>query len=383
MSEIREGRWDCAACGNANLGRFERCRSCGMGRGSDVAFYLPQGQDTISDAELLEDALSGPDWHCDHCDSSNKAMESSCMSCGNTRDAEDLLHDRGIDHVIGRRASASSRTNQGLIAAKNGGWRGADKGWTEDTPVKRKVLPRRPAQRGSSIPMRTASLVMAGVLILVLGILSFTMNFEEEGVIDDLTWERSIGVERIVTLEESGWSRPGDAYDVDSQRKIRRYETVTIGYRTETRTSTERYQSGTESYSCGQESLGNGYFRTKTCTRATYSTRPVTTSHQVPITEEQPVWDTWYDYKIDRWRETRRVPAQGGDTEPSWPKVTLEKGERLGSKKSSYRYAVEFEDDQKSGEMNFEEWGRLDEGDPVTVTMNFWGAVKEVQYGRQ
>lgn len=231
------------------------------------------------------------------------------------------------------------------------------------------------------LKMRPVFAVLAGMIAIMSIVLSFTMDFKKEGLIEDLAWSRSIGIERIVTLAEAGWDRPIDAYDVASQRKIRTYKTVTIGYRTETRTSTERYQSGTESYSCGQESLGNGYFRTKTCTRATYSTRPVTTSHQVPITKEQPVWDTWYSYKVDRWRETRRVPAAGGDTEPEWPEITLEEGERAGVKKSSYTYVVSLDGERKSGKMELKEWTRLDEGDAVTVTTNFWGRVKHVQYG--
>ncbi|MFX4299821.1 zinc finger protein [Pseudosulfitobacter pseudonitzschiae] len=392
MSEIREGRWDCSACGNANLGRFERCRSCGMGRGSDVAFYLPEGQQVISDAELLEDALSGPDWHCDHCDSSNKAMETSCVSCGNGRDGQDAVHDRNIDRVSGstaleRRSSVSdykpSRSAKRRRSAlqNKGGWQGAKDGWTEESHKWSKAGQQ---FRSSGLKARTiapALAIIAGLLALVLVVLSFTMDFEKKGYIEDLTWQRSIGAERIVTLDETGWSRPGDAYEVESRRKIRSYKTVTIGYRTETRTSTERYQSGTESYSCGQESLGNGYFRTKTCTRATYSTRPVTTSHQVPITEEQPVWDTWYSYKVDRWREIRRVPAMGGDTEPEWPEITFEQGERAGSQKGTYTYAVVIDGDRKSGEMSLDEWIRLDEGDTVTVTTNFWGRVKRIVYG--
>ncbi|CAN0561898.1 unnamed protein product, partial [Laminaria digitata] len=264
-------------------------------------------------------------------------METSCVSCGNGRDGQDAVHDRNIDRVSGstaleRRSSVSdykpSRSAKRRRSAlqNKGGWQGAKDGLKART-----IAP--------------ALAIIAGLLALVLVVLSFTMDFEKKGYIEDLTWQRSIGAERIVTLDETGWSRPGDAYEVESRRKIRSYKTVTIGYRTETRTSTERYQSGTESYSCGQESLGNGYFRTKTCTRATYSTRPVTTSHQVPITEEQPVWDTWYSYKVDRWREIRRVPAMGGDTEPEWPEITFEQGERAGSQKGTYTYAVVIDGD--------------------------------------
>jgi hypothetical protein len=49
-----------------------------------------------------------------------------------------------------------------------------------------------------------------------------------------------------------------------------------------------------------------------------------------PIYRDEPVMDTWCDYRIDRWRLARDVKAEGSYKEnPYWPQVTLAKGSGL------------------------------------------------------
>jgi hypothetical protein len=354
-----------------------------------VAFYLPEGEPAVTDAELIADALSGPDWHCDHCDSSNKAMDTSCASCGNLRDDRDIIHDKRLDRLPGeskpspRETRMERKTFPPVVEIQSGAKDDHVEIEEGSIGATRDRLRKTGNTNGArNIPAKNRIAIFSALFVVCLCatmlILSFTMDFVKQHVITDLDWTRSIGVEHVETLDEAGWSRPSDAYDVETERKIRRYETVTIGYRQEKYTETERYVSGTTTYSCGQTSLGNGYYRTKTCTRPVYSTRPVTRTVSVPITKQEPVWGIWHTYHVDRWREFRRVPASGGDTEPYWPEVELAPGERLGQRVARYSYFIEGEDGQKSGDISFDEWISLDEGDIITIVTNYWGRVKSV-----
>lgn len=157
-------------------------------------------------------------------------------------------------------------------------------------------------------------------------------------------------------------------------RWVRTYETVTIGYRSETRYDTVRYVSGSESYTYGRESLGNGYFRDRTCTRSVWSTRRVSRTVQVPITERRPVCGTWYDYKVDRGTEFRRERSSGADDDPFWPDISLSPGEREGTRAESYRYSLLSEDGETTSAASLpNEWMTLDEGDEIIAVRNFWG----------
>lgn len=353
MGGIREGRWRCDHCCSENLGRFEACRSCGVGRAADIAFYLPDGAPKISDAELLRDAMSGKDWHCDHCGSGNKATDRQCQTCGNARDGTDKGHDLRRDQPAPLLAPTASAAPPASPQTERGG---------------------APTGAGRS---GTRLLLAVGLMGVALLALSFLLDFKSESRISALSWERSIAIERLVAEQEEGWSHPADAYALKTDQRIRSYETVTLGYRPETRTETERYQSGTETYTCGSESLGNGYFRDKICDRPIYSTRSVTRQLQVPITEQRPVYDLWYSYTVDRWQEVRRVLAAGGDTAPVWPVPVLSAGEREGHRAENYRFET---DDNKRGRMGLAEWLSYDEGDRVVVVRNFWGALKRVEH---
>lgn len=369
---IREGRWDCSSCGQVNLGRFEQCRSCGIGRGSDVAFYLPSGEAAISDADLIADAQSGRDWHCDHCDNSNKGSADRCTSCGNQRDGEDKEHDALRDVIM---SSGAQKPKAERPKARPDRPR-------RSTPAARAAHPMsaegaKPSKLKPSVPWVIAAVV---ALIGILLIASFTVPFTAHGQVADKSWQRSISIAQIKPFQDSGWHKPSDAYDVSSERKFRHYETVTVGYTTKTETSTERYQSGTETYVCGQQSMGNGYFQDRTCSRATYSTRPVTKTVQVPITEERPVYDTWYEYTQDRWVTVRNRSSSGKDDEPYWAEYTLApQGERVGNRREAYIVVTKIEDDTQELRLSQQDWNGYQINDKLVLKTDFWGRVKSLQ----
>lgn len=375
MRKIREGRWDCSYCGKTNLARFETCQGCPASRGSDVAFYLPEGEPLISDAELLADATSGFDWHCDHCDSSNNGRETRCTQCGNLRTKEDKVHDASRDRTMGQ-----GKPNVGRPPARPPRSRASSSSSRDTSSVGYggvgHYAPREEIQTPSHSAVWGLMAALASVFLLL--ILSFTLDYEKTARVSDLSWSRTISIEKFMPIDDEGWSHPEDAYDITKKRKIRSYKDVVIGTETITKTVSKRVEVGTDKVPCGQESLGNGYFEDKTCTVGVYESINVPVEEEVDVVKEVPVYDTWYSYTVNRWKAVRTVKATGGDTEPYWPEVTLGAEERQGSKGQVYSYTLQIDEDQTSGFLSLPEWESLDEGDTLSVTINFWGHVKSM-----
>ena len=54
---VMVGRWDCPYCGNqGNLGSDTKCKACGVSRGPDVEFYLPEDAEYTTDEAMLKRA---------------------------------------------------------------------------------------------------------------------------------------------------------------------------------------------------------------------------------------------------------------------------------------------------------------------------------------
>lgn len=97
-----------------------------------------------------------------------------------------------------------------------------------------------------------------------------------------IQWLYTIDIEEYKAVEESGWHLPSNAYDVTTTRKKR-----------------------------GEDDSGD------------------------------PIYDTWYEYKINRWLQTRTIVTQGLDHEPYWGEVILKPGANenvLGSEREGRRY---------------------------------------------
>jgi hypothetical protein len=84
---IREGAWDCPACGQKrNRGPEKCCGACGSPRGTDVKFYLPEDAQEVTDEEALKKAKSGPDWNCQYCNGDKGQIKLSVPACGAGKD---------------------------------------------------------------------------------------------------------------------------------------------------------------------------------------------------------------------------------------------------------------------------------------------------------
>lgn len=369
--KVYEGRWECPSCNSECLGRHEKCPNCGAPRPAGVEFYLPAGATEVTDAALLEDAASGPDWYCSHCGSANADLvdgvrRTRCAQCGNARDGEDRDHAKRI-YGTGQ-APETAHEARDLIREEN----------LARTRARRETR-LRGAQNGDKRGrglLALALFILAPVAIVAAVAAAVfltwsTSTFEITG----FRWSREIPVQAIRTVHEQGWQLPAKAFNDQPVRKIRSYVSVVDHYETRTRQVSERVMSGTESYSCGTVSQGNGYFTTRTCTRPTYTTCYRTESYQDPVYRQDPVWDTWHRYDIDRWVTIRTRRAAGTAQEATWPEISLAKGERVGTRRATYQVTMV---DTGSGEkslrdVSFSAWSGLRRGDDLTVDYNLFG----------
>ena len=259
-----------------------------------------------------------------------------------------------------------------------------------------------------------AALVVLMIIGAVMGVVRavhyYTATTEGVVTVSELHWERTVEVEEYKTLTNSDWTHPADARVQDSENRIRTYRTVHDGWHTETYTDYEtryktenytdietRYRPETYSDTCSRTvSNGNGSFKTDyySCpktrqvpyTVSVQKTRqvpyqvPVQKSRQVEDTHQEPVWDTWYTYQVDRWVTDRWVTATDKTTpKVDWPKVTdlhqdpapgTQVGEERVGNKEDWRenYSVIYTD-AKGGshteQKGYDLWAKLEKDETI------------------
>ncbi|HEX2206645.1 MAG TPA: hypothetical protein VHG93_03130 [Longimicrobium sp.] len=387
---IREGRWDCSSCGSTRIyGRHVNCPGCGMPRPAGTRFYLAEGEPVVTDPERLAEARAGADWVCARCGAGNRATLHACAGCGAAYEVE------SVQPVVEYTLAETPRPEDGEPDASAAASReSAPPASTESTstpPPPRGSVP--PASGGSAPPpsgrggapagsasdpasdalglfegeepsmplRRKVGWGLAGVMgmIVVAGMIG-EMDFErtpepEPAIVDAVVWERLIVLEEHGIIAGEGWELPDSATDVVRSERVREYrdelagyETVERevprtrrvlqGYRDETRTVSEREQTGTRTYTCGTRDLGNGYFEDVECTEPEYETVTRSERVSVPVYEEEtvyetvterkpvyrkvPVMATYYTYRAPRWAPVDTLRLAGTwMTPPAWPTV--------------------------------------------------------------
>lgn len=305
---VREGCWDCPSCDGTNLGRYLRCQGCGAGRGEDVEFYLPDdAAEVLPDNPLYAQAKGGPDWICGYCEVSNLHGAEACRSCG--ADGAEGVH-REV---------------------------------TETTDEPPPPPPEEPHQHSRGCGCGCLGSRVFQVLLLLFLLYSWwggRTHLEDLEVLSS-RWQRSVAVEQYQTLQKEDWrdAVPGDARVHGSEEKFRTTRKVFDHSETRTRTVYDEVPSGTERYKCGTRNLGNGFFEDKYCSRTTYRrvAREETYTHDVY--RDEPVYDTWQRYEVDRWVEVSRPSLSGDDHQPRWPEsgATRDAPDVLGTRREGPR----------------------------------------------
>lgn len=361
MSGIYIGRWDCSSCGNTSIaGDLDVCPGCGRPRPQDVAFYLPEDAQAVTDAAGIREARAGADWYCQHCGSANpNDRQAACEQCAAPR--------------------GSSPQHQVREYTLDGAPRTA-----EEAAPRRPQPPPPPRAPRWSTPKRLAlgAGVLSLLLICLLGVLGLALVFgprDTPVTVTALSWERAVAVERHQQLTEEGWSIPEGGSQVSQRQEIRRYDEVFSHNETRTKTVSYKEKVGSERYVCGKRDLGNGRFEDKHCNRDKYETKYRTETYQEAVYRDVPVYDTKYTYTIWRWREVRTERLREANAPPRWPEPALGAEERLGQRQETY--TVLFTDKkgkQYTHEVAQSEWQTFAVGQQRTVRTNALGTILRV-----
>lgn len=332
---IREARWDCMYCGTkGNLGRNKSCHHCGRSRPGGTKFYLLGDTAEVTDEELLEQAGSGPDWICAFCGTSNKSESTSCRSCGAAREGT------SEQQVVKTYAVGEAPT-------------------TGDMDLEEKE-PSAPAD-DSGQKSNLKPLAIIAIAILAVACIAFVAFLvfggrDETATVEGFEWQRAIDVEVFRTVTEEDWSVPSGGR-ILSERQEKHHDEDILDH------------VNTRQEVCGQIDLGDGFFEDKICTI------------EEPVYRQEPVYQPFYTYEIDKWIVIRTLQDSGRDHSPFWPRADLADGEREGNRSESY--TIVFKD--SDGEIytysidDLGEWEKFESNQGVVLKLNALGRISDVE----
>lgn len=358
-----EGKWRCARCAQANLGRNLNCLTCGVKRGDGVEFFLDAEAAAISDANLLSQASAGADWICRYCSGSNRASENQCSSCGSGRSDKDR-------QLIEETRSVNDWTEAAQKAAR-----------LNPPPPNLNAPPKSFFSAGRLFKfglLGAGGLVTAFVALFFVFLYIGTATYATEVEVTNLEWTRTVAVEEYKTVAESAWEGevPSEARVQSQTRAVHHTDKVPDGTRTVPETYTERVSDGSESYVCGRVSKKNGFFEDKYCTRAKYKTVTKTRDRTETVYKDVPVYKTRYSYLIDKWVTVDEKTTAGTNFNPQWATIQTDKTHREGKRAETYNLLCkELGGDNKLHKMKLtaEDWSKFKAGERLPGKTNFFG----------
>lgn len=333
--------WDCRFCGTQKLlGVTHRhCPNCGAAQ--DPAYrYFPAEEDMVA---LTNHKYVGADKTCPNCGQPNSAANLFCSECGADMATGKIVNlQQEVELGTG---GLAAETRQDVVLNQFQ----AEMTRVGATPQAAPIL----------LGLRKKELlIVGGVLLLALciigGVFALTYSKETSGEITKMTWERTIDIQVFQARSDGSWdeSVPGDAYSKSCREKQRSSRQVPDGSHEE----------------CRNVDQGDGSFRRDCRTVQDY--------------RSEPVYDTWCDYKVDRWGYARSVKVDGSGEQPApeWPAYSLASGSGRGAERAGEqheKYIVVIRDkDGKERSCDFENqsaWSKYDVGMKVSVKVNIAG----------
>jgi hypothetical protein len=345
---ILEGRWDCSSCETKGiLGRLKACPKCGNPRDESEDVYLPSDATAVTDTSLLELASAGVDWHCEHCGSDNRGDRVLCKSCG------------------AQRGFSPKRSTEPLTAPR--------------PPALRRLA--QPAFRRKREPPLMWGIRIGAVVIAVVVALAVMLRTHTEPLtIVSAPWHRTIDVEVYRTVREGDWSVPPGGRERHSEQRVHHQDQVLVRYETRTRSVQVQTGTRTERYSMGVRNKGNGFYEEEFGERQVPIYGSKTETYQEPIYRDEPRYQTWYDYDIERWVKARTERASGSGPPAAWPPVTLGEKERGGRKDAIYKVNLAGRKrKQIERQLPEPEWLKYPVGGTAIGTFNNFGVLTRLQ----
>ena len=373
MGRLIEGLWDCNYCGTkGNRGSIRECPNCGRSRDEDVKFYMP-GNITYVSEEKEKTINRNPDWICPYCNSLNSDSLNICPSCGAARTSE--VHDYfSIKEEQSHPNNFSNTVDNQNTEEDNDSIYEQKIAMEKKNTEKLKLVP-------SFIKKHWKAMLSIPVIIaIIIGMAYLFIPKNEEIVIKEFGWERSIEIEKFQTVFENGWSLPDGARLQYTSTEISHYESVLDHYETKTRQVEKERISHYESYVSGYKDLGNGYFEEIIDQRPVYETYYETEEYQEAVYRDEPVYRTKYYYEIDKWLYERSIDTNGLNQEPYWAETVLKENERISKKSQKYYITgINSKDEEQTISLDYDVWINLSVNQTIKVKVSIFGDAELIE----
>jgi hypothetical protein len=349
--------WTCPRCATRNPGPQKFCNGCGAPQPPDVAFEQAPEEKLLTNAEEISRAKAGPDIHCPYCNNRNPGSAKFCGACGGDLAGGKL---REAGKVVGALRSApaapvvcprcgTSNPATSLQCAQCG---------ASLAPVAAPASQAVPtAAAAAPHPVRRVPVVLLIVLAALCGaaalavLLLGSRKSEVVGVVDSVSWERSVAIEGLAAVEHEGWQDeiPSDA-SVGSCRQEYRY------------TSQDPVANSVEV--CGTAYVvdtGSGYGE----------------AVQDCVYE---VYDNLCSYTVEEWRVVDTLVSSSTYGTPAWPSVSLASDERQGETRESYSVVFVTDDGRYTyAPSSSTEFSRFTVGSEWLLKVSAFGSISGIE----
>lgn len=353
-----ELEWTCPSCGGLNPGSAVFCMSCGSPQPEDVQFHQPAEAHLIEDQEEMAKAEAVPDRHCPYCDARNPGRAKFCQNCGGDL-AEGAIRQSGrvlgafrsepaapvVCPNCGTENPASRRSCQacGASLARDEAPKGAGEARAVTGPA---------ATRKRPLPVLLLGGLGAVACIAAALFLFATLRTTDlTGRVQEISWERSIGIEALVPVTDSDWRSeiPNDEELGSCEQRFHHRQDEPVPGATEVCGTPYTLDEGT-GYG---EVVQDCYYE---------------------------VYADYCEYTLEQWQEVDRVEVDGADLTPSWPTISLESGQREGDPRE--RYHVVFRSADETYDYiptDVQEYARYTIGSEWILQVNALGGVVSVE----
>jgi DNA-directed RNA polymerase subunit RPC12/RpoP len=349
-----ELQWTCPNCNSINPGPEKVCGNCGAPQPEDVKFEQATHQELVTDEDKIAQAEAGSDIHCPYCGTRNSGNAEICMQCGG-----DLVEGRKREsgtvigaYSVGQAATIScphcgeENPENASNCTNCGGGLGEQVSKSES-----KVA----AASTSSSRIRNWIIIgVVAVLVLACGAFLFfsTRTNPTTGVVENVSWERTIPVEALVPVEYQDWEDeiPTGAVIETCSDEVRSIQSNPAPNSVEV---------------CGTPytiDSGSGFA-------------------EVVQDCEYEVYASFCTFSVEEWSVVNVAVLTGNDLSPVWPEPTTETGQRVGEERGE-SYTIVFKSDGKSfvyttDDLSLFQSARI--GSEWTLNINTFGSLVSIE----
>lgn len=337
--------WNCRFCGTEKLLGLQHrhCPNCGAAQ--DPAWrYFPSEADMVA---VEDHRYVGADRICPACSQPNSAAADFCVACGANLETGQVAPTQGVRELGTGAAETDTRRDVVL-----------DRFQAEMTRVRGEEQARPVFLGLTKTHLILIGVLLAAIACVVAGVYAATYRRAASGTVQAAAWERVIEIQEFRALTDEAWRDqvPAGAYSLSCRERQR---------------DTRRVEAGSHE-ECSDVDQGDGTFRRECRTVIDY--------------RDEPVYDSYCRYTVNRWVSSRTVSAAGeaDESPPAWPLFQLNAGsgadrlgaEREGERREVYRVVIEANGERHTCEVpDLATWQQYTEGQAVDLKLTITGAV--------